>query len=239
MRRSIVWGLGLLVLAGPSACKGKQATSASDSAVELKSEEDKILYTLGVVLGKNALGSMRLSSAELELVKRGLSDQIGGRPLAADLNSYGPKIQGFAQTRAQAAASAATAPEKEKGRAFLEAAAKEAGAVRTPSGLVFKSLTAGSGKSPVATDVVKVNYRGTLVDGTEFDSSAGHGRPAEFPLNRVIPCWTEGLQLMKEGGKAKLVCPSEIAYGNGGQGKIPPGATLVFEVELLETKSGS
>ena len=114
-------------------------------------------------------------------------------------------------------------------------AAQEPGAVVTPSGLVFKSLKDGSGASPKATDTVKVHYRGTFPDGKEFDSSYKTGQPAEFPLNGVIKCWTEGVQMMKVGGKAKLTCPSAIAYGErgAGGGLIPPNATLVFEVELL------
>jgi FKBP-type peptidyl-prolyl cis-trans isomerase FkpA len=118
-------------------------------------------------------------------------------------------------------------------KAYLEKAAAEPGAQKTASGLVYRDLTAGSGASPKATDTVKVHYRGTLINGKEFDSSYGHD-PAEFPLNRVIPCWTEGVQKMKVGGKARLVCPSSIAYGEGGAPPdIPGGATLVFEIELL------
>lgn len=116
----------------------------------------------------------------------------------------------------------------------LDAAAQEAGAVVTASGLVFRSLKEGSGAKPGASDVVKVHYRGTFPDGKEFDSSYARGTPIEFPLNRVIPCWTEGVQRMALGGKAKLTCPSRIAYGErGAGGVIPPNATLVFEVELL------
>jgi len=116
----------------------------------------------------------------------------------------------------------------------LEAAAKEPGAVVTASGLVYRSLKDGSGASPAATDTVKVHYRGTFPDGREFDSSYKRNEPASFPLNRVIPCWTEGVQKMKVGGKAKLTCPSAIAYGErGAPGAIPPNATLLFEVELL------
>jgi FKBP-type peptidyl-prolyl cis-trans isomerase FkpA len=112
--------------------------------------------------------------------------------------------------------------------------AKEAGAVVTASGLVYKSLRDGSGASPVATDVVKVHYRGTFADGKEFDSSYKRNEPAEFPLNGVIPCWTEGVQKMKVGGKAKLTCPAAIAYGSrGAGGAIPPNTPLQFEVELL------
>jgi FKBP-type peptidyl-prolyl cis-trans isomerase FkpA len=118
--------------------------------------------------------------------------------------------------------------------AALAAAAKEPGAVVTASGLVFKSLVDGTGASPKATSTVKVNYKGSFVNGTKFDASADHGGPISFPLNRVIPCWTEGVQKLKVGGKAKLTCPSAIAYGSAGAGgTIPPNSTLVFEVELL------
>jgi FKBP-type peptidyl-prolyl cis-trans isomerase FkpA len=119
-------------------------------------------------------------------------------------------------------------------KAYLEKAAAEPGAQKTASGLVYRDVTAGSGASPKATDTVKVHYRGTLINGKEFDSSYARNEPAEFPLNRVIPCWTEGVQKMKVGGKARLVCPSSIAYGEGGAPPdIPGGATLVFEIELL------
>lgn len=117
---------------------------------------------------------------------------------------------------------------------YLDKAAKEPGALKTDSGMVYRELRAGSGPSPKATDTVKVNYRGTLTDGTEFDSSYKRNEPISFPLNRVIPCWTEGLQRMKVGGKSQLVCPSAIAYGEAGSPPlIPGGATLIFEVELL------
>ena len=118
--------------------------------------------------------------------------------------------------------------------ATLDAAAKEAGSVVTGSGLVYLLLKDGTGTSPAATDTVKVNYRGTFPDGKEFDSSYKGGKPIEFPLNRVIKCWTEGVQRMKVGGKARLTCPAAIAYGSqGAGGVIPPNATLLFEVELL------
>ena len=118
---------------------------------------------------------------------------------------------------------------------LVAAASKEKGAVVTPSGLVYVALREGRGASPTAADVVKVHYRGILANGTEFDSSYKRNEPAQFPLGGVIPCWTEGVQRMKVGGKAKLVCPAAIAYGQrGAGGVIPPNATLQFEVELLE-----
>ena len=117
----------------------------------------------------------------------------------------------------------------------LTAAAKEPGAVTTASGLVYRSMKDGTGASPTAADTVKVNYRGTFPDGREFDSSYKRNEPAQFPLGGVIPCWTEGVQRMKVGGKAKLTCPAAIAYGSrGAGGSVPPNATLHFEVELLE-----
>ncbi len=118
---------------------------------------------------------------------------------------------------------------------FAAAAAKEAGATVSPSGLVYLSLKEGTGSPPAAADKVKVNYRGVFQNGKEFDSSYKGGYPIEFPLNRVIPCWTEGVQRMKVGGKAKLTCPPAIAYGERGAGNvIPPNATLQFEIELLD-----
>lgn len=122
------------------------------------------------------------------------------------------------------------------GLAGLAAATVQAGAPeKTPSGLIYESLKDGSGAKPTPTDSVQVHYRGTLVNGTEFDSSYKRGQPATFPLNRVIPCWTEGVSKMKEGGKAKLTCPPGIAYGSRGAGSaVPPDATLNFEVELLK-----
>jgi FKBP-type peptidyl-prolyl cis-trans isomerase FkpA len=119
----------------------------------------------------------------------------------------------------------------------IDKAAKEKGAVKTSSGMVYRSIKDGKGPSPTAANTVEVNYRGTLTNGKEFDSSYKRHQSISFPLTQVIPCWTEGVQLMKVGGKAKLVCPPELAYGSRGAGRdVPPNATLIFEVELLAIK---
>jgi FKBP-type peptidyl-prolyl cis-trans isomerase FkpA len=211
----------------PAAAKAKSATPAAAPGA-LSTDEQKTVYAIGLSMARN-LSQLELSRAELEIVKQALTDAAAGKP-AIELNTWGPKINAFAQARTARAAT----QEKVKAKAFLDTAAAEPGATRTPSGLVYRELAAGTGASPKATDKVKVNYRGTLVNGTEFDSSYKRNTPAEFPLNGVIPCWTEGVQRMKVGGKSRLVCPSEIAYGDGGSPpSIPGGATLIFEIELL------
>ncbi|MBK9614460.1 MAG: FKBP-type peptidyl-prolyl cis-trans isomerase [Uliginosibacterium sp.] len=192
-------------------------------------EDQKVLYTLGAQVGQQLSNTFNLSPAELEYVKQGMSDSAAGKKPAVDVPAYAPKIQQLAQARAAARAEKAVAD----GKAYVEKAAKEAGAVSSDSGLVYISLKEGEGDSPAATDKVKVNYRGTFIDGREFDSSYKRNSPIEFPLDGVIKCWTEGVQKMKPGGKAKLVCPAGIAYGDKGAGPVPGGATLVFEVELL------
>jgi FKBP-type peptidyl-prolyl cis-trans isomerase FkpA len=175
------------------------------------------------------LAQLSLSPAEMEIVKRALSDAAFGKP-ALDLEVWGPKIEGLARAREASSA----IKEKNTGKAYQDKAAAAKGAVRTSSGLIYQETRAGSGASPKASDNVKVHYRGKLIDGTEFDSSYARNEPASFPLGNVIPCWTEGVQKMKVGGKAQLVCPSDIAYGDSGRPpKIPGGATLVFDVELL------
>jgi FKBP-type peptidyl-prolyl cis-trans isomerase FkpA len=193
-------------------------------------EEQKTIYTLGLTIYRS-LGQFNLTPAEIDLVKKGITDAAAHRP-EVDMETYGPKISQLQQARTAQVA----VKEKAASTAYLAKAAAVPGAVKTDSGLVYKELVPGTGASPKATDTVKVNYRGTLTDGSVFDSSK---EPVEFPLNGVIPCWTEGVQKMKVGGKAELVCPSSIAYGdNGHPPVIPGGATLVFEVELVSINGG-
>jgi FKBP-type peptidyl-prolyl cis-trans isomerase FkpA len=202
------------------------------AADEPKTEEQKTLYAIGLVVGQQ-LSVFSLTPDELEFVKQGLTDQVANKKPVVEIESYNQKIQTLANARRTAQGEKLASANKE----FLDKAAKEKGAVKTASGLVYLNLKEGNGASPAATDKVKVNYRGTLVDGKEFDSSYKRGQAAEFALNGVIKCWTEGVQMMKPGGKAKLVCPPEIAYGERGAGAlVPPNAALVFEVELLEVK---
>ena len=213
----------------PAVLPAQEAPPAGAAGSELATEDDKMLYTLGLAMAQQ-LGQFGITEAELEIVSRGLADSILGRTPKVDLETYGPKLQAFAQSRVSAMAQ----EEKAASAKFVEKAAAEEGAKTTESGLVIREITAGTGANPAAGDTVKVHYHGKLRDGTVFDSSLQRGEPAQFPLNRVIPCWSEGVQLMKVGGKSRLVCHSDIAYGDQGRPGIPGGAALDFEVELLE-----
>ena len=197
------------------------ATSTTVLAAEPKTEDEKALYALGIALSQS-ITSFNLTDQELEWVKQGVTDAAKGKTKDFDPQPYFAKLSEMQKTRAAAAE-----------KAVLDKAAAAKGAKRTPSGLVITTIKEGTGPSPKATDTVKVHYNGTLPDGRVFDTSL-KGDPVTFPLNGVIKCWTEGVQLMKVGGKSKLVCPAEIAYGDrGAGGLIQPGATLIFEVELL------
>ncbi|HEU4759265.1 MAG TPA: FKBP-type peptidyl-prolyl cis-trans isomerase [Dehalococcoidia bacterium] len=224
MRTTVVLAVFLLTVACSKPSGG--AAPARDP----ESENEKVFYALGASFGRSLTG-LNPTGPELEMVQRGMADSVTGKKLIASPKEYGPKIQELARVRGQAKASL----EKEKAQAFLEKAAAEPGAQQLPSGLIYFELRPGTVEQPQATERVKVHFRGTLTDGTEVDSSYERGQPAEFPIYGVMPCWTEGLQKMKVGGKAKLICPSAIAYGDQGRPPtVPGGATLVFEVELLE-----
>ncbi len=236
--RGLLVLLPLALMAQTPAPKSQPATPAppkpapaapkpAAAGTTLTTDDEKIVYAIGLSMARS-LGPLNLSPAEVELVKRAISDSVAGKP-AEDLATWGPKINGLAQSRAAVVA----AKEKIASKAYLDKAAAEPGAIKTASGLIYREVKAGTGPSPKATDTVKVGYRGTLTNGTEFDKSPPN-QPAQFALNGVIPCWTEGVQKMKVGGKSVLVCPSEIAYGDGGQGPIPGGAALIFDVELVQ-----
>lgn len=193
-------------------------------------DDEKTLYALGLSVARS-LESFQLTPAELEFVLSGLRDEIGDGEPKVSLDEFGPRIRTLAESRTKAAA----AEERAAGQEFLAKEAAVSGAVKAESGLVKRVLEEGKGASPKSDDMVKVNYKGTLRDGTVFDSSEKHGEPAQFRLGGVIPCWTEALQTMKVGEKAHITCPADLAYGDRGfPGTIPPGSTLAFDVELLE-----
>jgi FKBP-type peptidyl-prolyl cis-trans isomerase FkpA len=203
------------------------AAAAPEAASGLATDDQKTIYALGLSMYRS-LAQFELTPAELEIVKRALADAANNKP-AIDINTWGPKIETLARARGARVAER----QKTLSKAYLDKAAAEPGATKSATGLIYREVKAGAGASPKATDNVKVHYRGTLVDGTEFDSSYKRNEPASFPLNGVIKCWTEGVQKMKVGGKSVLVCPSDLAYGDNGRPSIPGGATLIFEIELL------
>jgi FKBP-type peptidyl-prolyl cis-trans isomerase len=206
------------------------STAAFAADVKLESDDDKTIYALGLSVARN-LAVFNLNEAELQTLEAGLSDGVLNKTPKVDLGAYAAKVQDLARARSNQVAEI----EKKASEDFLAKAAAENGAVKTESGVIYTEITPGQGSSPTADSTVKVNYKGTLRDGTVFDSSYDRKSPVTFAVKQVIPCWTEGLQKMKVGGKAKLVCPSSTAYGDrGAAGAIKPGAVLTFEVELLE-----
>jgi FKBP-type peptidyl-prolyl cis-trans isomerase FkpA/FKBP-type peptidyl-prolyl cis-trans isomerase FklB len=206
------------------------AISQALAASEPSNDEQKTLYALGLAISQS-LGTFSLNEGELDFVKAGMTDGVLNRKAKVDFQAFAPKVQQLQKVRATAMAD----KERKAGEAFLAKAAAERGATRTASGIVITVIKEGKGASPKEADTVKVHYHGTLTDGTVFDSSVQRGEPATFPLQQVIPCWTEGVQQIKVGGKSRLVCPANLAYGDrGAPPKIKPGATLVFEVELLD-----
>lgn len=212
---------------------GKAPEAPKPPAAPTGEELNKVLYTFGVLLSKNTpVGMANLTEAELAQLKKGFFDAALKKPLDASGPEFDQKVGQFLKQRQEERG----AKEKVKGTEYATKMAGEKGAQKLPSGLIYIERTAGAGDQPTAADTVKVHYRGTLIDGTEFDSSFKRNQPAEFPLGGVIKCWTEGVAKMKVGGKSTLVCPPEIAYGEGGRPGIPPNATLTFEVELLEVK---
>lgn len=225
MRHSLL-SIALLALV---ACSQKSTPpAASAQSAELATDQDKTLYAIGLVLGQQ-VNDFKFTSGEIDIVSQGLKDAVLGHEPKAALDEYGPRIQGLMQER-MAAGSAA---EKQASDAWVAEQAKLPGAERSASGVIVIPMTEGTGANPTAESTVRVHYHGTLRDGTVFDSSVQRGEPISFPLSGVIPCWTEGVQKIKVGGKSKLVCPADTAYGDQGSGSIPGGAALAFEVELL------
>lgn len=214
------------------AAKAKEAPKPAP-APAAKQDDARTLYGVGVAIARS-LDTFALTPAELEQVVKGIRDGVAGKPKVALNQALQTSINDLARGRAAKAAEKASAREREAGGPYLAKMAKDPKARKTASGAIVIPVKEGTGASPKETDKVKVSYTGTLVNGTVFDSSQGRG-PAEFPLNQVIKCWSEALQTMKVGGKAKVVCPAAIAYGDRGSPPvIPGGAVLTFDVELLD-----
>ncbi|QIL85266.1 FKBP-type peptidyl-prolyl cis-trans isomerase [Vibrio sp. HDW18] len=224
----------------------KTETAAIVKTVELKSEDDKAAYAIGVSFANYLKTSIEKPSEigivlNKDLVLKGIEQVFTGSPemteeeTRAALEALDKRV---AETM-QAKAAEKAAESKQKGDEFRAQFEKESGVVKTESGLLYQVLTPAEGDKPKDTDVVQVHYKGTLPDGTQFDSSYERGEPATFPLNRVIPGWTEGVQLMPVGSKFKLVIPPEMAYGEQDTPTIPANSTLVFEVELLKIENGA
>ena len=213
----------------PVPAAGAAGDSSGATAGVPETEEQMILNALGQALAQNVVGA-GFTPEDLAFVQRGLSDAVLEQDALVELSEYGPQIQAYMQERAAGAAEGELA----YATAFMEEQAGVEGAERTESGIIIQEMTAGTGATPTAEDTVQVHYHGTLRDGTVFDSSVDRGEPATFPLAGVIPCWTEGLQHIQVGGKSRLVCPPDLAYGPQGPPGIPGNSALMFEVELLD-----
>jgi FKBP-type peptidyl-prolyl cis-trans isomerase FkpA len=226
MRHSQLFLASLVLVACTPAEPPAPVAPAATAA--LQTDQDRTLYALGLAIGQN-VRDFKLTEAEVDIVALGLADSVLGNEPKAALEEFGPRIQLLMQERMLAGA----AEEKSASEAWVAEQAALPGAERSDSGIVLIPITEGTGENPTEASTVRVHYHGTLRDGTVFDSSVDRGEPISFPLSGVISCWTEGVQKIKVGGKAKLVCPSDTAYGDQGSGSIPGGAALAFEVELL------
>jgi FKBP-type peptidyl-prolyl cis-trans isomerase FklB len=225
MKRYFVLALGIMLLAG----------QVYAQEVTLKTQKDKVSYSIGMDIGM----TLKNQSIDIDpaILARGIRDSLSGqKPLMTEqeIRDAMAAFQKEMMAKQQEAMKQAGEKNKKEGEGFLAENKKKEGVKTLPSGLQYKVMKAGKGKKPKATDTVTTDYRGTLIDGTEFDSSYKRGKPATFAVNGVIPGWTEALQLMEEGAKWQLFVPSNLAYGErGAGGQIGPNATLIFEVELI------
>lgn len=221
-------------------CKNDKAETKALTINEQSSEVQKAGYALGFEMGTNAKEVM--DDLDLDAVQQGLKDAYADKEMALDKEKLSEAIEVYMKRKQEEAVKKMeekAKTNKSAGEAFLAENAKKEGVKTTASGLQYKVITEGTGKSPKATDSVVVHYEGKLIDGKVFDSSYERGEPIEFPLNQVIAGWTEGLQLMKEGGTYELYIPSDLAYGETGNPGIEPNSTLIFKIELLDEKAAN
>jgi FKBP-type peptidyl-prolyl cis-trans isomerase FkpA/FKBP-type peptidyl-prolyl cis-trans isomerase FklB len=230
MRRSILALVAIVSLTGCVSADTDAPSSAPAGAAAVETDEQKTLYALGFAVANSFQGA-QFDESEMEQILQGLSDGVLGREPQVEMSSFGPKVNALMQERIAKAVEV----EKAAGEAWAGEMAASDGAIKTASGAIYIETAAGDGAQPGPADRVKLHYHGTLRDGTVFDSSVDRGEPATFSVAGVVPCFSEGVQQMKVGGKAKLVCPSATAYGDRGSPPlIKPGAAISFEVELLE-----
>jgi FKBP-type peptidyl-prolyl cis-trans isomerase FkpA len=216
--------------AKPAAPKKAAKTEAAPAAKDgFKNDEERQIYTVGFLMGRN-VAPFDLSAAEVKIAQAGLADAALGKKPGVDIRFHQSRINDMLTARMQAAAT----KEKAKGKIYEDKFVKEFHPQAIPGGGWYLELKPGTGAIPGKTDRVKTNYLGVTVDGEKFDSSYDRGEATEFDLDGVIKCWTNGISMMKVGGKAKMVCPSDVAYGDPGRPGVKPGATLVFEVELVD-----
>jgi FKBP-type peptidyl-prolyl cis-trans isomerase len=236
--RAVIISLCLVFAVSPVFGEDKAEVKAQPEVKpqsELKTEKDKLSYALGADMGTN----MKKFEIDVnaDLYMKGMKDTISGSNVLLteqEIKEVIMSLQKNLQAKQQEKAKAQGEKNKKDGETFLAENKKKEGVKTLPSGLEYKVITAGKGKSPKDTDTVTVHYKGTLMDGTEFDSSYKRGEPASFPVNGVIKGWTEALQLMKEGSKWQLFIPANLAYGESGRPGIPPNAVLIFDVELIK-----
>ena len=229
----------MIMLTSLAGCTPEEASSASE--LKLDTSKNRISYTIGVNIGQDF--KSQNMDVDPDLLLMGLKDTLSGKELQLTEEEMVQEIQNFQQemqAKMAAEMEVKAAENKASGEAFLAENAKQEGVVVTESGLQYKIIEPGQGDSPGPADVATVHYRGTLIDGTQFDSSYDRGQPASFPVGGVIPGWSEALQLMKPGAKWQLVIPAELAYGERGAGQdIGPNSTLLFDVELISVEQGA
>ncbi len=225
-------GAGLLL--GLAGCEAPiaEAQAADNAPVTLSSDEQKASYSIGFSMAANVRREFG-DDMDLAAFQAGINDQLGGAESRISDAEANAALQALVAAR-QAAEQEKASENISVGKDFLAENGKREGVVTLPSGLQYEVLTAAEGEQPSASDRVTTHYRGTLIDGTQFDSSYDRGQPATFPLNGVIAGWTEALQLMSPGAKWRLFIPPELAYGERAQGPIPANSTLIFDVELIE-----
>jgi FKBP-type peptidyl-prolyl cis-trans isomerase len=213
-----------------------QTTQPPAQAASAFTDEQKIQEVGWIIAKRSSLTELQFSPSEIQAIIHGFTLAMNGKEAPFELEKIGPELDQLMQKRQAAYLAAAKAKSTALASAFFDKLKENKNIVTLPSGLRYEVVQAGTGAFPAATDTVKVNYTGTLVDGTVFDSSLKSGQPVEFPLTQVIPAWTEGIQKINKGGKIKLYAPASLAYGDEGRPNIPPGSTLVFDVELIDFK---